>query len=108
MLNDLSQSTSSCSDRGINSPVTIWFIPSTAATDEKAQQLPSFKKQPNYVNRHPSKAFTKTILRDKKVTWKTSFERKVSNTFSDVIDGHQQIIRDEAKLIIADKSYDQG
>lgn len=37
----LSQSTSSCSDREISSPVTILFIPSTAATVENAQQLPA-------------------------------------------------------------------
>ncbi|CAA6670197.1 unnamed protein product [Spirodela intermedia] len=35
-----SQSTSSCSDSVVKFPVTIWLIPSTAATVEKAQQLP--------------------------------------------------------------------
>lgn len=40
----LSQSTSSCSDRDISSPVTILFIPSTAATVENAQQLPAHHK----------------------------------------------------------------
>lgn len=37
----LSQSTNSCSDSEISSPVTILFIPSTAAMVENAQQLPA-------------------------------------------------------------------
>lgn len=37
----VSQSTSSCSDKDTSLLVLIWFIPSTAATVEKAQQLPT-------------------------------------------------------------------
>lgn len=43
-LYDLSQSMSSCSDSETRSPVTILLIPSTAATAENAQALPSLKK----------------------------------------------------------------
>jgi hypothetical protein len=39
-LYKVSQSTSSCSDKEMSWPVTIWLIPSTAAIAEKAQLLP--------------------------------------------------------------------
>ena len=41
LLKVLSQSISSCSDNEDKFPVTIWFMPSTAATVENAQQLPA-------------------------------------------------------------------
>jgi hypothetical protein len=40
LLIKVSQSTSSCSDSVIKSPVVIWFMASTLAIAEKAQQLP--------------------------------------------------------------------
>ena len=43
-LYEVSQSTNSCSDKDIKSPVTILFMPSTAPMAENAQQLPSLLK----------------------------------------------------------------
>ena len=52
LLKVLSQSISSCSDNEDKFPVTIWFMPSTAATVENAQQLPACSSYHHLYSHH--------------------------------------------------------